>query len=154
MQFVKGVEYAFFAAASGNYVATYFVDVTPPVISGVAATPGLGNTAAISVDDRRTRGFPRGFRPVAVGADQHGGRRPAASRRTPSRSPGSSPSTTYYFRVTSTDGAGNAATTAVASFTMPATVFAATDTTVADFGGGHDSMAGHTSRRRRTAKSS
>src|SRR5207344_1836902 len=37
---VKGIEYAFFAAASGSYVATYFVDVTSPVISGVASTPG------------------------------------------------------------------------------------------------------------------
>ena len=39
-QVIKGVTYAFFDGAAGSYKATYAVDVTPPVISGVTATPG------------------------------------------------------------------------------------------------------------------
>jgi hypothetical protein len=47
-QVIKGVAYAFFDAAAGSYTATYVVDATPPVISGVTATPGLNDTAAIT----------------------------------------------------------------------------------------------------------
>ncbi len=135
VQFVKGVEYAFFSAASGNYLATYFVDVTPPAISGVAATPGLENTAAITW----TTDEPADSR-VDFGLSPDGLTGTAASALSVTSHSvtlaGLSPSTTYYFRVTSTDGAGNTATTEAGSFTMPAMVFAATDTTVADFGAG------------------
>ena len=47
-QMIKGVAYAFFDGAAGSYTVTYAVDVTPPVISGVTATPGLNNTATIA----------------------------------------------------------------------------------------------------------
>src|SRR5581483_8563057 len=47
-----------------------------------------------------------------------------------------SPLTTYYFRVISADAAGNEAASAVASFTMPAATFGATDTSAADFSAG------------------
>ena len=135
VQFVKGVEYAFFSAASGNYLATYFVDVTPPVISGVAATPGPENTAAVTwtTDEPADSRVDFGLSPEALTGTA------ASALLVTSHSvtlAGLSPSTTYYFRVTSTDGAGNTATTEVATFTMPAMVFAATDTTVADFGAG------------------
>src|SRR4029077_14584257 len=46
-QIVKGVAYAFFDGVAGSYAAAYVVDTTPPVISGVTATPGLNNTATI-----------------------------------------------------------------------------------------------------------
>ena len=46
------------------------------------------------------------------------------------------PVTTYFYQVTSADAAGNTAASPILSFTMPATQFAATDTTVADFGAG------------------
>ena len=45
---IKGIEYAFFDANSGNYVATYLIDNTGPAISNVSATPGIGGTAVIS----------------------------------------------------------------------------------------------------------
>src|SRR5262249_37528172 len=44
LRVVKGVQYAFFSTAAGNYTATYAVDDTPPTISSVAATAGFGNT--------------------------------------------------------------------------------------------------------------
>ena len=61
------------------------------------------------------------------------------TRRTRCSSPGSSPDTTYHFRVTSVDAATNTAISpnspaAPATFTTPAAV--ATDTTVADFSAG------------------
>jgi hypothetical protein len=134
-QVVKGVEYAFFAAASGSYVATYVVDVTPPVISSVAATPGVGNTAAITwtTDEPADSSVDFGTSPSSLTGHAGNGLLVTSHGVTLA---GLSPSTTYYFRVTSADGAGNSTSTAVASFTMPATVFTATDTTVADFGAG------------------
>jgi len=47
-QVIKGVEYALFPAAAGGYTAAYAVDVTAPSITSVSATPGTGNTAAIT----------------------------------------------------------------------------------------------------------
>src|SRR5204862_4714211 len=47
-QIIKGVSYAFFDGTAGAYTATYAVDVRPPVLSGVTATPGLNNTATIA----------------------------------------------------------------------------------------------------------
>ena len=43
-QTIKGIEYAFFAAASGNYVGTYTADTTPPTV--IATSPADGATAA------------------------------------------------------------------------------------------------------------
>ena len=48
-QTIKGVEYAFFDGAPGDYEATYDVDETGPAISNVAHTAGAG-TATITWD--------------------------------------------------------------------------------------------------------
>ena len=134
-QTVKGVSYAFFDAAPGNYLAAYAVDVTPPAISAVQATPGLGNTASISwtTDELSDSRVDYGVSASALTSHAAG----AASTVTHAVTLSSlAPLTTYFYQVTSADAAGNAATSAIGSFTTPATQFAATDTTAADFSAG------------------
>ena len=134
-QVIKGVAYAVFDAAVGTYTATYAVDVTPPVISGVTATPGLNNTATIAwtTDEPADSRVDYGLSASAL--DGHVAI--AASTQTHSVTLTSlAPFTTYFYRVASVDGAGNTATSATFPFTTPSTQLAATDTTVADFGAG------------------
>ena len=48
---LKGISYAMFDAQPGTYVASYTgppPDTTPPVISGLTATPGSGGTATVA----------------------------------------------------------------------------------------------------------
>ena len=106
------------------------------------------------MDDGRAGGLSRGLRHLAVGADQ---RRRAAALPVTSHAvtlAGLAPSTTYYFRVTSTDGAGNAATTAIGSFTMPATHVRRDRHDGGRLRRRHARRPGRTSRRPPTAKSS
>ena len=134
-QVIKGVSYAFFDGAAGSYAATYAVDVTPPVISGVTATPGLGNTATITwtTDEPAESRVDYGLSASALTSHAVGSSSTIAHSVTLT---GLAPQTTYFYRVTSADAAGNTAASAILSFTMPTTQFAATDTTVADFGAG------------------
>ena len=105
-------------------------------IAGVTATPGLNNTATITwttdepADSRVDYGLSasaldqsRRRRHVDDDAQRGAARRLRRSRLTSTRS-------------TSADAAGNTASSAILSFTTPPTQFAATDTTVADFGAG------------------
>ncbi len=135
---IKGVEYAFFEATAGNYEAAYAVDDTPPVISGVAATPETGATATITwaTDEPSDSRVDYGTSSGALGS--------SVTESAPVTShtvalTGLTPGTTYHYRVTSIDGAGNPATSPPAAdppatFTTPSASF--TDTTVADFGAG------------------
>ncbi len=134
-QTIKGVSYAVFAAADGAYAATYAVDTTPPAISNVTATPGLNNTATIawSTDEPATSRVDYGTSPTALTANVSS---PALATTHAVALSGLTPLATYYYRVTSADSAGNASTSSVASFTMPATTLVATDTSVADFSAG------------------
>jgi hypothetical protein len=134
-QIIKGVAYAFFDGAAGSYTATYAVDVTPPVISGVAATPGLNNTATIAwtTDEPSDSRVDYGLSASALTSHATGASSTTAHGVVLT---GLAPVTTYFYRVTSADAAGNISTSSVSSFTTPATQFAATDTTVADFGVG------------------
>jgi hypothetical protein len=45
MRTIKGVDYAFFPAVAGDYVATYQADTTPPDISNVSSAPHEAGTA-------------------------------------------------------------------------------------------------------------
>ena len=134
-QVIKGVSYAFFDGAAGSYEATYAVDVTPPVISGVTAVPGLNGTATIAW----TTDEPADSR-VAYGLSASALTSQAASAGSTTTHTVTltalSPVTTYFYQVTSADAAGNGASSAILSFTMPTPQFAATDTTVADFSAG------------------
>ena len=137
LQTIKGVEYAFFAATAGAYVASYAVDTTPPVISAVVATPGTGDaTVTWTTDEASTSIVDYGTIASSLGSQVTNG---ALVTSHSIHLTGLSPSTTYYFRVTSVDAANNAATSpnppAVPdSFSTPSAAFI--DTTAADFSAG------------------
>src|SRR5262249_50724057 len=115
-------------------------DVTPPTISGVAATPALDGQSATVVwatnelsDSRVDYGVTMTALPLNV----------SQSSRTLSHSvvlSGLTPGTTYFFRVTSADAAANPATepnppAPPASFATPVPV-CTTDQSAADFAAG------------------
>ena len=134
-QVIKGVSYAFFDGLAGSYTASYAVDVTPPLIANVTATPGLNNTATITwtTDEPADSRVDYGLSESALTSHAAG----AASTTTHGVVlTGLVPVTTYFYQVTSSDAAGNTASSAILSFTTTPTQFAATDTTVADFGAG------------------
>ena len=135
VQTIKGVEYAFFAALDGSYAASYVIDTTPPVISGVTATPGQGNTAAIawSTDEPADSRVDYGTSAASLTLSVSSSTLTASHALTLT---GLAPLTTYFYRVTSADAASNVSSSAIESFTTPATVFSATDTTAVDFGAG------------------
>jgi N,N-dimethylformamidase beta subunit-like protein/uncharacterized protein DUF4082/Big-like domain-containing protein/K319-like protein/purple acid phosphatase-like protein len=134
---IKGVEYAFFDATSGAYVATYNGDTVPPVISAVTATPAADGTASITwtTDEPATSRVDYDTAPASL----------ALSASTPGTSTahtvdltGLTPGVTYYFRVTSVDRSGNSATSpappaAPLSFVQPS--FGSSQSTAAEFDG-------------------
>ncbi|HET7486306.1 MAG TPA: DUF4082 domain-containing protein [Acidimicrobiales bacterium] len=136
-QSVKGVQYAFFGAAAGAYVASYGTpDTTAPAISAVAAAPGSG-TAVVTwtTNEASTTRVDYGTT-TSLGTSVSNGALTTAHSITLTGLTGSTP---YYFRVTSADAAGNAATSP-ASPAAPATftTLAATvgDATTANFAAG------------------
>ncbi|MCB9316491.1 MAG: DUF4082 domain-containing protein [Lewinellaceae bacterium] len=134
---IKGMEYAFFPATAGNYVATYGVDNVPPVITNIVATPNNNGTATITWDTDEAADSQVDYDIVADPLSLNTSD-PALVSSHSVLLTGLAPNTTYYFRVTSTDGSANSATepnppAAALSFTMP-TGFCAQDQTVADFG--------------------
>ncbi len=135
VQTIKGVDYAFFAALDGAYAASYAVDTTPPVISNVAAAPGLANTESIAwtTNEPADSRVDYGTSPASLGQSSANGALTLSHAVVLS---GLSPFTTYYYRVTSADAAGNSSTSDAGSFTTPATLFSATDTTAGDFSAG------------------
>jgi hypothetical protein len=138
-QTVKGVDYAFFPADAGAYVATYLVDSTAPAISAVVATPQPPGQATITwttdelSDSHVDYGTSPGSLTTTIGT----------SLSSTSHSVGLSglaAGTTYYYRVRSADGSNNEAVSPEppappASFDMPATP-CAEDRLAADFAQG------------------
>ena len=115
-------------------------DTTPPVISAVTATAGAGGIATVTW----TTDEPADSR-VDYGTDSNSLTFTASSASLVTTHSitltGLSPSTTYYFRVTSADAFANSATSPAssappASFNTPAPPAIFVDTTVADFGAG------------------
>jgi len=135
VQTIKGIEYAFFPAVAGSYAATYVVDTTAPVISSVTATPGQGNTAAIAWNTNEPADSRVDYGTSAASLTQSVSSNALTTSHALTLS-SLAPLTTYFYRVTSADAASNASSSAIESFTTPATLFSATDTTVADFAAG------------------
>lgn len=136
---IKGVSYAVFAAVDGNYSATYGVDSTAPAISGAAAVVTGGTTAEITwkTNEPATSRVEFGTSSGAMTSSVQAGSLTTSHRL---QLTGLAANTTYYYRVVATDGFGNAAqwpgtNAPVVSFTTPSA--AASDTSVAHFGGGN-----------------
>lgn len=136
---IKGVAYAMFPAEAGAYAATYEEDTTPPLISGVTATPAADGTALIewTTDEPADSRVDYGTDPGALALNASNAALVTGHSLTLS---GLAPSTTYHFRVTSADAGALSSTSpeppnAPASFTTPAGPCAVDDAR-ADFAAG------------------
>ena len=136
-QTIKGVSYAVFDSPSGTYTATYTPDTTPPVISSVSATATPTGDATITwtTNEASNSSVAYGTNPKSLASS---GSDPALTTSHSLTVHGLAPGTTYSFRVTSVDRAGNSSTSppaaSPASITVP--TFVTTDTTAADFSAG------------------
>jgi hypothetical protein len=124
-QQIKGVDYAFFDATDGSYVATYAGggDSPAPVISAVAATATAAGVATVtwSTNEPSTSRVDYGTTAASLSQNVSDATRVSAHSMQIS---GLTPGATYYFRVSSADAAGNSATSpaspaAPASFNVP-----------------------------------
>ncbi|HRH66387.1 MAG TPA: DUF4082 domain-containing protein, partial [Bacteroidia bacterium] len=136
---IKGINYAFFDAHSGNYAATYLVDTTAPVITNIIATPQPNGTATITwttneaADSRVDYGMANNL----LNLNNTDGALVTSHVITLN---GLATGTTYFFRVTSADASSNHATApdtsaSALSFTIPGGP-CVTDETAADFNAG------------------
>ncbi|RKS02408.1 DUF4082 domain-containing protein [Flavobacterium sp. 102] len=132
---IKGINYAFFEAASGNYTATYGVDILSPIISNVVATPNNDGTATITwnTDEPSTSVVYLGTHEENLALTH------SSSALVTNHSvilTNLNLNTTYYFRVTSVDAVDNSTIQPIApenmNFVMPAGP-CALDTSSADF---------------------
>lgn len=139
---VKGMEYALFAAESGDYVASYETESTPPVISGIAAHPLGGGVATITwlTNEPADSHVEYGVAPNALtgNADDAGLLTSHSLELT-----GLLPGTSYYFRVRSADAVGNSATSPALPY-LPLTFVTPSepcfvDDVAADFSAGNTS---------------
>jgi N,N-dimethylformamidase beta subunit-like protein/uncharacterized protein DUF4082/cadherin-like protein/Big-like domain-containing protein/purple acid phosphatase-like protein len=137
-QTIKGVEYAFFPASAGSYEASYAVDATAPVITDVTAIAAGDGKATVTwtTNEPATSRVEYGTSAGSLGLSQESSE---LSTSHSAQLTGLAPNTTYSYRVTSADGAGNATTApptgqAPASFSTPSASLQ--DTSVADFGAG------------------
>ncbi len=135
---IKGISYAFFPATAGEYNATYGIDDIGPVISNVVASPHADGTATITwtTDEVSDSRVDYDLDNETLDLNTYNTSMVTSHSITLSSL---LPSTTYYYRVTSTDDAipGNSATfppltEAAYSFTMPYGI-CAQDQTKADF---------------------
>ena len=100
---IKGIGYAFFDAAAGNYAANYFQDVTAPVISNIVATPNPNGTVTITWTTDESSNSRVDYGTVSTNLNQNFSDN---SNYVTSHSlilTGLTPGTVYYFRVTSED---------------------------------------------------
>ena len=136
---IKGIEYAFFEATAGTYVATYAVNNTSPVISQVVATPHNDGTATITWTTDKASDSKVDFGKAANALTRSAKEMSLTTNHTITLDT-LQLGDTYYYRVTSADASANAATQPVPgdaplNFTMPATP-CINDITAADFGAG------------------
>lgn len=135
---IKGINYAIFNAQAGAYIASYAADATPPVLSNINATPAANGTALITWDTNEPSDSLVEYGTVSgsLGLSESN----TASVTTHSITlTGLAPSTTYYYRASSTDGSNNTATSPEPpaiplTFTTP--VMPLGDDTAADFNAG------------------
>ncbi|MEO8216511.1 MAG: N,N-dimethylformamidase beta subunit family domain-containing protein [Acidobacteriota bacterium] len=138
LETVKGIDYARFSSPAGNYIVTYATDTSPPLISAVTASPNADGTVQVAwtTDEQSDSVVTYSTNPSSL--DQSAADSTAVTSHQITLS-GLSTSTTYYFRVQSTDAASNTAVdpnppAAPASFTTASASFV--DTTYGDFSAG------------------
>ena len=137
VQTTKGVSYAMFDASGGAYLAQYGVDTMGPGIGSVTAVPSAtGATVTWTSNEPSTSRVDYGTSPSALTLNA------TAAGLTQSHTvvlTGLTPSTPYFYRVTSADAGGRSTTApaSAASFTTTAPPAQTVgDTTAADFGAG------------------
>ena len=106
---IKGIDYAFFDAAAGNYAANYFQDITPPVISNVVATPHPDGTVTITWNTDEISDSKVDFGTVSNNLSQNVSNSSLVTSHSVVLT-GLTPGTVYYYRVTSADAFLNSAT--------------------------------------------
>lgn len=102
---IKGVAYAMFAAAPGSYQADYGADTTPPMISGIAASP-TESTATVTwtTNEAATSRVDYGVSPDSLNLSAFA---PGLSTSHAVTLTGLTGGVTYHYRVTSIDAADN-----------------------------------------------
>ena len=106
---IKGIEYAFFPAEAGAYLATYLEDETAPLITNVVATPHDDGTATVTWTTTEPSDSRVDYGVAQDPLDLNAVNAALVTSHVVTLT-GLAPSTTYYFRVTSADAASNAAT--------------------------------------------
>jgi hypothetical protein len=115
---VKGVEYAVFAADAGAYQAVYANDTNAPAINTINATADNEGHATISwKTDEPSTSLVQYGRTSALGYEQEDTAEVSTHKV---ELTGLAPGATYSFKVSSTDSAGNTATSSVSTFNTPA----------------------------------
>ena len=106
---IKGVDYAFFAASAGQYAASYEADTTAPAISSVASTAATDGTATVTwtTDEAADSRVDYG---TSAGSLTQNATDASAVTAHSIKLTGLTAGTTYFFRVRSADGSGNATT--------------------------------------------
>lgn len=135
---IKGVDYAFFTAQSGDYAADYAKDTTPPAVSQVAAQANADGTATITWSTDEPSDSRVDYGTSTANLDQSKSDDTLSTSHSIDVS-GLSNRTTYYYRVTSQDEAGNSATSPAPpadpnTFQVPAAQLV--DSAVPDFAAG------------------
>jgi len=137
-QTIKGRGYGMVTTTSGStrVVASYGTDTTPPVISGVQTQSVTSSTATItwSTNEPANSRVDYGLAPTSLNLSKAD---PTLVTSHSVQLTGLTANTTYYYRVSSADAAGNAASSTVQSFTTGASGSATwSETTVNDFSDG------------------
>ncbi|WP_324672205.1 N,N-dimethylformamidase beta subunit family domain-containing protein [Hymenobacter sp. GOD-10R] len=139
---IKGIQYAFFPANGGNYVASYSTDNTPPVISAVAVAQPSSGGATITWTTNKPSDSKVVYGTTAANLNLTATTAGLVTSHSVALS-SLAPSTTYYYRVVSVDAQSNTTTepnppAAPLSFTTPAAPPAVCfqDQTSADFTAG------------------
>jgi len=107
-QTLKGVQYAIFAAGAGNYQVSYGADVFPPTITSIAAAP-TANTAVITWTTNENSNSAIAYGTSSSSLTQNTSNATQVLAHSIALT-GLLPNTTYFYRVSSTDGANNTAT--------------------------------------------
>jgi|GEM_PF-258072 len=132
---IKGINYAFFDASSGNYSATYLLDTSAPIISNIVATPNTNGTATITWTTNEPTTSLVNYGTFANNLSATSSHAALTTNHSITLS-GLDLGIMYYFNIVATDAAANTTTEpiepATLSFTMPEAA-CVSDTEVAHF---------------------